>query len=237
MNALTDCYDFGPPLGSWCALGYLETVDGQRALCACALTCRAWRVRAQYLLSTFPQIRNESCLAHFTTAAVQESFITGLTLGDSYTPSADLDASKASELFMRSCVRLEHFRCIEVRFDRGPPLRLFRMRLPFFASITTLRLWSCTFQSFRAMLDVVWACPNLAMLNITDTKFGVKHSPAAGIRQMSAAVEHLRGCQKLTCLYLDIYTLRASSHVPPFILRPFMTYSLYSQPGAPLVPD
>lgn len=236
MNALPNGYEFGPPLGSWGVLGYRETVDGQRALCACALTCRAWRVRAQYILSIFPRIRDDAHLAHFTTT-VQESPITGLTLGHHSIESEYLDASKASELFMHSCVHLQHFRCIRVHFDHGPPLRLLRMRLPFFASITTLQLWSCTFQSFRAMMDVVWACPNLATLGIDGTEFKAKAPPAAGIRQMSAVVEHLRACQKITSLYLDMYSLLASSHVLPFILRPFMTYSLYREPGAPPVQD
>lgn len=232
MNALPNHYESGPPLRLGDLWEYEETVHGQRALCACALTCRAWRVRAQYLLSTFPHIRNVARLARFT-MAVQESSITGLTLGG----EEMFDPSKASELFMRSCVGLQHLWCIYVRLDLGPPLRLLRMRLPFFASISTLRLWRCTFQTFKAMMDVVWACPNLATLVIRHTQFDVRPSSAAGIRQMSAAVEHLRACQKLTRLYLDIHTLSASSHVPQFILRPFMTSSLYRQPGPSLVPD
>lgn len=220
MNALPDCYELRPPfVGLGVSRDYRETVDGQHALCACALTCRAWRVRAQYLLSTFPYIRNDAHLAHFT-MAVQESPITGLTLGG----EALLDASKASELFMRPCLLLQHLRCFRVRFDRGPPLRLLRMRLPFFASITTLQLWACTFQSFRAMINVVSACPNLAMLSIHAAMFfNVQPLSAVGLRQMSAAVKSLRACQKLTDLYLDMYTLEASSHFPLCIWRTLMT--------------
>lgn len=231
MNALPDCYEFGPLLIPEYLPVYSEIVDGQRALCACALTCRAWRVRAQYLLSTFPHILDDAGLAHFT-MTIQESPITALTLGGEEL----LDANNASELFMRPCPHLQHFRCIAVRFDRGPPFRLLRM-LPFFASITVLRLWKCTFQNFRGMMDVVWACPNLAILEIWYTQFKAKAPPAAGIRQMSAVVEHLRACQKLTSLCLDMHILPASSHFSLFILRPSMTFSLYRQPGAPLVPD
>lgn len=137
---------------------------------------------------------------------------------------------------MRSRLRVQNFRCIKVRFDRGPPFRLLRM-LPFSTSITILQLCGCTFQNFRAMVDVVWACPNLAMLKILHAEFKVQPSSAAGLRQMSAAVEHLRACQKLTTLDLDVYTLSASSHVPQFILRPFMMYSLYRKSGAPPVRD
>ncbi|KAL1937694.1 hypothetical protein VTO73DRAFT_12969 [Trametes versicolor] len=138
-------------------------------------------------------------------AAVHESPITALTLG-SYEL---LDASKASELFMHSSVRLQHFQCVKVRFDLGPPLRVLHMRLPFFAGITTLQLWRCTFQSLRAMLDVVWACPNLAVLEICGAKFEPKRASAAELRQVFAAVENLRACKKLTSLHLDVYFLVA----------------------------
>lgn len=232
MNALPHCCEIGAPLLPEAPWDYDESVRGQHALCACALTCRAWRVRAQYLLSIFPFIRNVARLARFT-MAVQESSIIGLMLGG----YQQLDASKASELFMRSRVGLQLFWCVEVCFDRGPPLRLLRMRLPFFTGITTLRLWHCTFQSFRAMMDVVWACRNLAMLDISVPCFEVNESPAAQFEQMTATVKNLRACQKLTSLYLDTNILPASSHVPPLNLRPFMTYSLYRQSGAPLVPD
>ncbi|KAL1937688.1 hypothetical protein VTO73DRAFT_12963 [Trametes versicolor] len=134
----------------------------------------------------------------------RESPITGLTLGEYDKVLGPVDASKASELFMRPCLRLQHFRCIQVRFDRGPPFRLLRM-LPFFASITTLQLWKCTFQNFRAMMDVVWACPNLTLLDIGIAEFNVQPSSATGLRQMTVAVENLRACQKLTSLFLPMW--------------------------------
>lgn len=221
MNTLPNCYEFDPTHGFADRHDYYKTLYGQRALCACALTCRAWRVRAQYLLSIFPHIRDSAHLVHFT-RAVHEPPITALTLG-SYEL---LDASKASELFMHSSVRLQHFQCVKVRFDLGPPLRVLRMRLPFFAGITTLQLWRCTFQSLRAMLDVVWACPNLAVLEICGAKFEPKRASAAELRQVFAAVENLRACQKLTSLHLDVYFL-ASSYSLPLILRRLMTYSLH----------
>ncbi|EIW65393.1 uncharacterized protein TRAVEDRAFT_42763 [Trametes versicolor FP-101664 SS1] len=192
MNALPDYYEFCPPLWLADPWDYVDFVLSQCALYACALTCHAWRVRAQYLLSTFPHIRNHANLAHFT-MAVEESPITGLTLGGYYDDPEPFDASKASELFMRSCPRLQHLRCLKARFDRGPPVRLLRM-LPFFASITTLQLWECTFQNFRAMMDVVWACPNLAMLEICAPGFKAQPSSPARLQQI-----HVRPIGKLTC--------------------------------------
>lgn len=234
MNALPGCYKFD--LQPEYLEAYEETVAGQRALCACTLTCRAWRVRAQYLLSIFPHIPNGASLAHFTTA-VQNSPIIRLTLGTVFNGSQKLDASKASELFMHSGPHLQHLRCFRVRFDRGPPLRVLRMRLPFFADIIALRLYNCTFQSLRAMLDVVWGCPNLAMLDISGAEFKAKLSSAAGLRKMTTAMENLRACQKLTSLSLDKYTLPESSYSLSLILRQLITYCLHSYPGTPLVPD
>ncbi|EIW65390.1 uncharacterized protein TRAVEDRAFT_42760 [Trametes versicolor FP-101664 SS1] len=168
--------------------------------------------------------------------AVQESPITTLTLGQYYNDLDHLDAGKAGELFMRPYLRLQHLRCLKVRFDRGPSFRLLRM-LPFFASITTLQLWKCTFKNFRGMMDVVWACPNLVMLDINVVEFKVQPSSPTRLLQMSAVVESLRACQRLTSLYLNMYTPKASSDVPQFILRPFMTCSLYRKRGSPLPPE
>ncbi|KAL1938238.1 hypothetical protein VTO73DRAFT_11882 [Trametes versicolor] len=85
------------------------------------------------------------------------------------------------------------------------------MRLPFFAGITILRLCYCTFQFLRAMLAAVWACPNLAVLIIRDISFTAeRRSTVAGLRQMSAAVEHLKVCQKLTSLHVDKHILQGA---------------------------
>ncbi|OJT02860.1 hypothetical protein TRAPUB_6611 [Trametes pubescens] len=168
----------------------------QQALCACALTCRAWRVRAQHLLLKFPHIRNSQCLASVTTAIQQLrdiSIVHGLVLDS----DGMLDLSTAGGLFMSALPHLQHLTYVNTRFDRGPPLRLLRMRLPFFAGITVLRLHLCTFQSLRSMLDVVWACRNVVSFHMRGCTLQTqRHSPAA----IKAACEHLRPCQKLTRL-------------------------------------
>ncbi len=192
------------------------TSKRQPALRACALTCHAWRVRAQYLLWTFPVILDSQHLAHFRTAIRSSPNITitrGLVLGGIYGPN-ELDLSTAGELFMRSFPHLQRLLCFYIRFDRGPPLRVLRMRLPFFASITALRLYRCTFQSLRAMLGVVWACRNLATLDTNDVWFKSECS-GAGLRRMHVAVGHFRACQKLTALRLDGPSLEAGPSFLP----------------------
>ncbi|OJT05526.1 hypothetical protein TRAPUB_3657 [Trametes pubescens] len=76
------------------------TSKRQPALRACALTCHAWRVRAQYLLWTFPVILDSQHLAHFRTAIQSSPNITitrGLVLGGIYGPNV-LDLSTAEVL-------------------------------------------------------------------------------------------------------------------------------------------
>lgn len=187
--------------------------DSQRALCGCALTCRAWRVRAQYLLWTFPSLFNRQQFALFETAirkSPNTPIIRGLMLRCGYDGKEAPDLSTAGELFMHSFPHLRSLWCREIRFDRGTPLRVLRMRLPFFDSITSLHLWDCTFPSLRAMLDVVWACPNLATLAIDVIKVNSKCCSAAELQSLSSAVENLRGCRKLTRLWLDMDTIRVS---------------------------
>ncbi len=225
MDALLDYYE---PLGR--SSGLLEskrTWGSQQALCACSLTCRAWRVRAQYLLWTLPHILDSRHLAQFTSAIhkLPEISITGLVLGDQRAYAIkSFDPSTASSLFMHSFHHLQHLLCYGFLFYRGPPLRMLRMRLPFFASITVLQLLDCTFQSARAMLDVVWACPSLATLAISRSTIKSKRSSAAGLLPMSAAVEHLRACRKLTSLYVDAFSLLASKYFLSHIFDPLTIY-------------
>lgn len=229
-----------------------KTWESQQGLCACALTCRAWHVRAQYLLWTFPHISNVQHLTHFITALRRSSNISnthGLVLGRNIDHSASIlqygftiralpdggsefishrpkkddsptpDLSTAGELFIRPFPHLQRLLCVNIRFDNGPPLPILRMRLPFFVTITDLQLQKCTFGSFRAMLDVVWACPNLATLDIDDSWFK-SHAPSiAVLQQMSAAAEHLRACRRLTALRLDGHVLQASPSFLPYTLR------------------
>lgn len=204
-------YDDYPDRG-W-LLSPQDAQNSQRALCACALTCQAWRVRAQYLLWTFPVLLDSQHFAHFK-SAIRKSpnthIIRGLELWSVYHDDKTLDFSTAGELFMHSFPHLRSFICRNIRFDRGPSLRVLRMRLPFFSNITTLALLDCTFQSLRAMLDVVWPCSNLATLVVRGIKLESERCSPAGFQRLSTAVENLRACRKLTRIWLDMDTVEVS---------------------------
>ncbi|EIW65383.1 uncharacterized protein TRAVEDRAFT_42754 [Trametes versicolor FP-101664 SS1] len=77
------------------------------------------------------------------------------------------------------------------------------MRLPFFDSLTALELWDCTFNSLRAMMDVVWAFPNLASLKVLGCTIATKRGPTAAGVLLSTSCQQLRACQALVNLELD----------------------------------
>lgn len=199
----------------------------QQALCACALTCHAWHVRAQYLLWTFPCLIQSGQFPRFNTAirkSLNTPTISGLALGNLDVCHEASDLSTAGELFMHSFPHLRSLVCHNINFECGPPLRVLRMRLPFFSSITYLELWQCHFQSLRAMLDVVWACSNLATLAIGGNEIGSRHCSASGFQKLCTAAKNLRACRKLTRLWLDAGFIEASPSFLSQILRWLTTY-------------
>ncbi|OJT12657.1 hypothetical protein TRAPUB_10800 [Trametes pubescens] len=120
MNALQEHCEF--PYGGWFLLPGNSESESQPALYACALTCRAWRVRAQYLLWTFPMLTNNQCFTHFKTAirkSPNKTIIRGLVLSseDDNDNDKTLDLSMAAELFMHSFPHLQSL------LDSFPALR------------------------------------------------------------------------------------------------------------------
>lgn len=226
MDAIPEYVEYPGLDSGWLTLPN-EARDSQQALCVCALTCHAWRIRAQYLLWTFPCLYESRQFPRFNTAirkSLNTPTISGLTLGRLGVRPESSNLSTAGELFMHSFPHLRSLVCHSISFERGPPLRVLRMRLPFFDSITSLEMWRCTFQSLRAMLDVVWACSNLATLAIGDNFIKSEHCSAAGFQNLCTAAENLRVCRKFTRLWLDAYFIEASPSFLSQILRWLTTY-------------
>lgn len=170
-------------------------------LYACALTCRAWRIRAQWLLWASPHLLNERRLARFTavTRTAPIPLIVTLWLHRS-------TFVRSTELFMHTFPNLRQLVFHITDFTCGPPLSILRMRLPFFASVTVLRLLFCQFRSWRTMLDVVWAFPNLATLELMgcEFKYARLSTWVGGPVDLPAICKYLRACQKLTELTLGL---------------------------------
>lgn len=221
MDAIPEYVEF-PDTGSGWPTRHKKPWRPQRALCACALTCHAWHVRAQYLLWTFPCLIQSRQFPRFNTAirkSLNTPTISGLALGSLDVRYEASDLSTAGELFMHSFPHLRSLVCYHISFECGPPLRVLRMRLPFFSSITFLQLWRCKFQSLRVMLDVVWACSNLATLAIGGNEFKSECCSAAGFQNLCTTAENLRACRKLTRLCLDAGVIEASPSFLSQILR------------------
>lgn len=237
MDALLDYVEI-PDDGWFLVPRYAR--DSQQALCSCALTCHAWRVRAHYLLWTFLFLFQRQQFSRFR-QAIQNSpnitLIRGLMLQGSHNVVENPGLRMAGELFMHSFPHMEHFICTGVRFDHGPPLRVLRMRPPFFDSITSLELHGCTFQSLRVMLDMVWACSNLATLAMGENEIMSERYSAAVALKLRNTAENLRPCRKLTRLRLDANIIEASPSFLLQILRWLTTYYSCRNSGTPLTLD
>lgn len=232
MDAIPEYLEY-PGLGSGWPTVPRKAWNSQKALCACALTCHAWRIRAQYLLWTFPSLIRSQQFLRFNTAirkSLHTPTISGLVLGPLIADSHEVpDLSTAGELLMHSFPNLRSWVCFDISFERGPPLRVLRMRLPFFDSITFLQLWCCKFQSLRAMLDVVWACPNLAALSIGGNEIKSERCSAAGFQNLCTT--NLRACRKLTKLWLHADFIKASPSFLSQIVRWLTIYYLHRNTG------
>ncbi|KAI0638745.1 hypothetical protein C8Q77DRAFT_1077353 [Trametes polyzona] len=190
------------------------------SLCQCALVCRAWRVCAQILLWEYPCFRRRvKSLPILQHAALQEatvhySQIVSLHLGvwDQYYPDWN-------DLFFR--VRLPNLRILFVANARkesnlnAHPAKLVRMRLPFFATITQLRLHRCKYYTFRGLLDLIWACPKLEMLSMSGCwDFQANVCTPRTLALLDSACKNMNGCQKLKKLILDLHDVRLFYPVP-----------------------
>ncbi|KAI0642369.1 hypothetical protein C8Q79DRAFT_1013651 [Trametes meyenii] len=82
--------------------------------------------------------------------------------------------------------------------------KILRMRLPFFAALSVLTLQHVQFSTPRALLNIVWACPNISVLKLfyPNTE-GMSVSPA-GAALLNSTCEHLRTCRKLVSLRLEL---------------------------------
>ncbi|KAL1937697.1 hypothetical protein VTO73DRAFT_12972 [Trametes versicolor] len=115
--------------------------DSQQALWACALTCRAWRVRAQYLLWTLPCLIQSRQFLRFNTAirkSLNTPTISGLALGTLGALRETSDLSTAGELFMHSFPHLRSLNLCTAAENLRACRKLTRLWL---YSATTEKYW------------------------------------------------------------------------------------------------
>lgn len=196
---------------------HFDHLSAQRTLCACALTCRAWRTLAQRLLWSYVYLKSAPVASAFASAsrtAPEECklLLSALYLGEEFHGPLSLmsdddhpvlDMATLNDLFMLHFPNLRTLHCTAARFNLGPGI--LRMRLPFFAScsLDTLLLESCIFDSARAFLDLVWAFPNLSHLFVTGNKLRRGALTPAGAAHLASVGKHLRAGRRLTSMHIQ----------------------------------
>lgn len=197
----THIHRYSPPLAQ---------LTVQRTLYACALTCRAWRTRAQRLLWSYVYLKNAPTAISFASASriasgECRSLLSTLCIGEELRGTlidekhlAVTDLANVNELFMLPFPNLFTLHCTAVRFNLGPGV--LRMRLPFFStgSLNTLVLRLCIFDSARAFLDLVWAFPNLSHLHVVYGKLRREILTPAGAAHLASVGNQLQAGRKLT---------------------------------------
>ncbi|KAI8970885.1 hypothetical protein BD414DRAFT_388950, partial [Trametes punicea] len=155
-----------------------DHILSQKTLCACALVCRAWRPRAQFLLWKYPILSSPESLARFVATIHHDvgkqwaSFVSMLHLYPhrSSKPGASMKSQwiwlSVSDVFMQCFPNMRTFYASHPGWMANS--RLYHMRLPFFSSVTHLVLDGCTYETLR---DMIWSCHNLAILQISDCLF------------------------------------------------------------------
>ncbi|KAH9851450.1 hypothetical protein C2E23DRAFT_895866 [Lenzites betulinus] len=212
-----------------------------KTLRSCALTCRAWRPRAQYLLWQEIQITGPIAMEVFTDAFRRAHVATTsklrylvLDFNDrlygmecfNLRVYAALRRLRLNELFLTHKAR--NLRTFVIYFPHSHdhlPLysRVLRARLPLLARITTLELCQIRPSFARMVLDFMWTCPDLSSCTLYFTwptprvgeswEIGEREHPVT-----DAAFQHLAwtskpsgACRKLTKVVIDFESLQQGS--------------------------
>ncbi|KAI0770950.1 hypothetical protein BD413DRAFT_613478 [Trametes elegans] len=139
------------------------------ALWACALTCRAWRPRAQLVLWTSVFLQHHERIPPFV-AVVQRSparlapCVRTLCVHPFSSGPVPLRLFAPALPALRVCA-FEGVPCMAF------PPRAARMRMRAFAALVELRMSRCGFQCVGDLCDLVWACARLERLTVLDCTY------------------------------------------------------------------
>ncbi|KAI0357280.1 hypothetical protein OH77DRAFT_151406 [Trametes cingulata] len=178
----------------------------QRTLCACALTCRAWRYPAQRLLRMLPRLARPQSIAQFV-ASVRGDPDGWKPLVRALRIDGGLKAKQYMSMALGSDILMPPFPCLQsldvsaVKFDLRPTL--LHMRRSFFASIRNLFLERCWFDTVPAMFDIIWSCPELVHLEILYCEVRNEDLPLAKDAQLFSIRSRRGACEKLTRLRIE----------------------------------
>ncbi|KAI0353193.1 hypothetical protein OH77DRAFT_1512833 [Trametes cingulata] len=182
-----------------CAAWYDDPRESP-TLKACALTCRAWRPRAQLNLWKAVLLQHrERVMPEFVAAARgSPDRLAPLVRTMCLHPFGE---RVPLDVFMLGLPNLHMLVLEAVMWTPFPP-RASRMRMPLLASVRELALSRCGFHTVKDMLDVVWSCPNLSRVVILNCSFTRERLTEAESARLSTLRKRPGACEKLTSLRL-----------------------------------
>ncbi|KAI0640688.1 hypothetical protein C8Q79DRAFT_434851 [Trametes meyenii] len=137
---------------------YTHFLYRQKDLYACTLTCRAWRVRVQYLLwKHVLLVHPHSVGAVYSTIISSDKPDRWVSLTTSVHMRGSFQYDPAI-LFMHSFPNLRSFTATSVRWLTYYPLFFRAICTPFFGGLMEMHLDRCNFVSLKNLFDVIWSC-------------------------------------------------------------------------------
>ncbi|KAI0820621.1 hypothetical protein BC628DRAFT_1422785 [Trametes gibbosa] len=195
---------------SW-STRYRVIQNENRDLASCALVCRDWRIRAQKTLWSTVFIGRRERISTLATALPDTpahiiSLISSVyvNLSDDRVPHVffDLPLPSLRVLTMDSVAWTGH-----------PIVLRNRLGLPFFETITELRLQGCKFNSVRGLFNIIWRCQGLQKLGVLKSMFNREQYGAMELELHNQQREHRSSCSQLLSLHLSGHPF--DSEYPP----------------------
>lgn len=188
----------------------------REALYSCALTCRAWSLRARHLLNYHILLIHSNLGRYIHAVRTEQDRANALTSLYVAGDGENVTGSHLTPLFMDNFPQLRRLflRFVDISGTRRPASgggrchtlypRLLRMRLPLFSNLQELVLYHCYFESSRQVFDLVWGCPNLTVLVVFQCGM-----PARIIPFPPGYLDRIRPFKKLTQVGLIVSSLQS----------------------------
>ncbi|KAI0641271.1 hypothetical protein C8Q79DRAFT_1014677 [Trametes meyenii] len=209
-EAIMDVLCEPPRFEGWC-----DSFEVFNTLRACRDVCPEWSIHATALLHLNHNLDSRQAVYGFVSALRARSwdplYFRREELWLKWPSRArDGNLSQASVLFtLHSLPMLKFLDIDKIRIEIGSS-RLMRLRPPFLKGVRRLRIACCKFDSWRTILDLLWACPNLNDVKIEHCFFKSGTLTSEGAARLCAARRNLRGCEQLC--QLEIKGIRFSEN-------------------------
>ncbi|OSD02586.1 hypothetical protein PYCCODRAFT_322268 [Trametes coccinea BRFM310] len=150
---------------------YDVLIHERNTLCACSLTCRAWRTRSQTLLWKRPLLLLPDHISSFYRIVREDATYERVCLVSEmcmtchkYMPCIAFAGDIVVHTFPN--LRVLHINDMDWSpfVTDGIPRPMLRAHLPLFANLIRLECHGCVFPDERYFFEIIWACCNLVHL-------------------------------------------------------------------------